>query len=155
MILTIPGNPIPQARPRLFSRYGKSMVFDPNSSDKKMVRATLEELKSAEEDFQEFKCPEISFAFYFHPAKCTKTDETWYKSELVRHLKKPDVDNLAKFYMDCMDGIFYNGDQKVSLGVCLKIYSYQPRTVIMLKEQDPVLDSPVCFDTSLSAEQSL
>lgn len=59
-----------------------------------------------------------------------------------KHEKKPDTDNLIKLYMDCLDGIFYIGDQSVQLGECLKIYSETAQTVINLEECAQELSRP-------------
>lgn len=47
---------------------------------------------------------------------------------------KPDVDNLAKLYLDSANGILWEDDKQIS---CLKVskhYSEKPRTVIQVME---------------------
>ena len=62
-----------------------------------------------------------------------------YHEGYFRHEKKPDIDNLVKFYLDCMDGIFFEGDQKVTLGLCLKAYHPIPKTIIFIEEMGEVV----------------
>ena len=68
------------------------------------------------------------------PKGIRKRDEELYNSGLVKHVKKPDVDNLVKLYLDCLDGIVLEGDQKVALGPCVKVYHPEPKTVIWVHE---------------------
>ncbi len=58
---------------------------------------------------------------------------------LTKHIKKPDIDNFLKLYLDCMDKTCFDGDQKVSLGSCIKLYHMQPKTIILIEEMQPVL----------------
>ena len=62
-----------------------------------------------------------------------------YRSGLLKHEKKPDVDNFIKLYLDCMDGICFDGDQKVSLGNCVKLYHPHPKTIIIIEEVNEIL----------------
>ena len=45
-----------------------------------------------------------------------KDDLPFYK------LGKPDIDNLCKFYMDAMNGIFYTDDSQVTSINAVKVY---------------------------------
>jgi Holliday junction resolvase RusA-like endonuclease len=50
------------------------------------------------------------------------------------HKIKPDLDNLEKFYKDCMSGIVYKDDAQVALVVKSKRYAEKPRTEIIIEE---------------------
>ena len=96
--------------------------------------------------------PRVSFIF--HMAIPKSTPKKWlplYESGLLKHEKKPDVDNLLKLYLDCLDGLLFEGDQRVSLGNCIKLYSSQPRTVIMIQETTPTV-SPLELSDLVRAE---
>jgi Holliday junction resolvase RusA-like endonuclease len=51
-----------------------------------------------------------------------------------KHVKKPDIDNLVKLYMDVLTGLVYDDDNCVSLGTAIKVYSETPKTVIYIEE---------------------
>ena len=112
------------------------MTYDPKDKEKKAIRLTLETLKTGER----FDYPRISFIFYMPiPKSITKRETPDYESGCLKHDKKPDVDNLIKLYLDCLDGIIIHGDQKVSLGPCIKIYDKDPKTVIYISETNRML----------------
>jgi len=57
----------------------------------------------------------------------------------LKHVKKPDVDNLIKLYLDVLSGIAFEDDNCVSLGSAIKIYSLMPKTVITICEHDKLI----------------
>lgn len=148
MKIIIPGAPVAQARMRHFRRGGFTGVFDPNGADKKRIRAILSKV-----DPMQFENPKISFVFYMPtPKQVPKKLLDAYCSERKKHKKKPDVDNLVKLYLDCLDEIFFAGDQRVTLGPCLKVYSPTPRTVILIDEMTENLETADLDHTALDAE---
>lgn len=138
MKIILDGTPIAQGRPRL-SKWG---VFDPNSNDKKRVKLQLAaNVKRLDNGFQFLQHPRISFVFHMPiPSGIPKWQKTLRESGIEKHTKKPDVDNLIKFYMDCLDGIAFEGDQKVTLGACVKLYHTNPKTIIWIDETTNVLN---------------
>lgn len=140
MKITIPGTPVSQARMRVFRRGGYSGVFDPNGKDKVYVRGVLKKFVSESDQFEQFLYPRVTFKFYMPiPKGVPKKQLELYLSERRKHDKKPDCDNLIKLYLDCLDDIFFTGDQRVSLGPCLKVYSATPRTVVWIDEMSNTL----------------
>lgn len=131
MKIIIPGIPIPQARMRHSSFGGFVKTYDPNSKEKVKIRAYLETCKA---DLH-FDFPRISFLFHMPIPKSTpKRSLALHESGRLKHIKKPDVDNLIKLYLDVLDGIIIHEDQKVSLGPCCKIYGKDPKTIIWIHE---------------------
>ena len=136
MIITIPGVPVSQGRMRYRKIKNFVMTYDPNAADKKAIRAILKSQHNGES----FEYPKISFAFLMPILKSTrKKDLIEYQSGRVRHDKKPDIDNCIKLILDCLDGIFFHGDQKVSLGACMKLYHPEPKTIIFINETSRLL----------------
>lgn len=43
--------------------------------------------------------------------------------KVINHIKKPDIENLAKSVMDALEGIIYKRDSQIICLVCDKIYS--------------------------------
>lgn len=130
MQITIPEIPISQIRMKHSFIHGISRVYDPKAKDKKRIKEYFLSLPH-----KKFKHPHISFLCYFPIPKSTrKRDLAVYQSGLLKHEKKPDIDNIVKLLLDCMDGIFFDGDQSVSLGICMKLYHTAPRTEIYISE---------------------
>jgi len=50
----------------------------------------------------------------------------------LMHTKKPDVDNLIKFVLDAMSGIFWRDDSIISSLNAQKKYDDRPRTIIQI-----------------------
>lgn len=131
MKIVIDGVPCAQKRMKSSGKNGFVRIYDPSAKDKIHIRAEIKK----QADLELFDHPKVSFVFYMPiPASVTKKQRLSQEQEIVRHEKKPDVDNLIKLYLDCLDGILFEGDQKVSLGNCIKLYSPRPRTVILLEE---------------------
>ncbi len=136
MYINIPGKPIPQPRLRLFRKYGRSLVYDPSSKDKKAVKQIIQD-HVTHKDIQRFENPEVHFWFYFpYPCKYRKL-----RPKVIRHIIKPDVDNLIKFYLDCMNGIVYEDDKSVSIGCAIKLCDDSPRTAIKIEERSLEVDA--------------
>ena len=130
MKIILPGEPISQARMRHRSTGSFVLTYDPNAKEKKEVRHFLQKHATSF-----FKFPRISFIFEMPiPKSLPKKTIKLYQSTTVKHTKKPDIDNLIKFYLDCLDGIFFEGDQHVSLGPSYKVYSNNPQTIIVIDE---------------------
>lgn len=129
MIITIPGTPTPQARMRL-SRWG---VFDPCAFCKKNIREFL--TKNFKSPLVEN--PHISFIFQMPiPVSTSKKVIAEMSRGTIRHRKKPDIDNLVKLYLDCLDGIVFEQDQTATLGMCIKLYHPEPKTIIHISQKD-------------------
>ncbi len=138
MKIILAGIPVAQGRPRL-SKWG---VFDPNSNDKKRVKIEIATyVKRVYNGIGLLQHPRISFVFHMPiPAGIPKYQKALKESGIEKHTKKPDVDNLIKFYMDCLDGIAFEGDQKVTLGACVKLYHINPKTIIWIDETSNCLN---------------
>lgn len=133
MYIIIPGTPHQSDRMRSFIRKGKVNLFDPKAREKKAIRAYLN--SQVNDSYKMIEHPRISFMFHMPiPKSASKKDLLLMEGGKLKHEKKPDTDNLVKLYMDCMDGIIFQNDQKVMLGPCVKLYHPIPKTVIFITE---------------------
>ena len=136
MKIIIPGIPVPQARMKRSSRGGFVRMYDPKAKEKSIIKYGLTVYKS--NDVVDF--PRISFLFHMPiPASIPKKERLIYESGMLKHDKKPDADNLVKLYLDCLDGIVIQGDQKVSMGPSIKVYHPEPKTIIWLTQTTRML----------------
>lgn len=118
--------PVPQPRPRV-TRFG---TFDPAKEKKTFVKLLL-----IEQMDEPLKYPiEMEIIFFMPIPKSTSIKKA--KEMLtgkIKHTKKPDIDNLYKFFTDAMNKIIYDDDSQVYKVYMEKRYSDKPRTEIFIR----------------------
>jgi len=136
--LCIPGKPIAQGRPRGFSPKNSPAIrfYDPQAKEKKQVSWVM----SGATNVRGISCPVIVTMEFIMPVvsgMLKKVRDQIAAGDIVPHVKKPDVDNMLKFYMDCvsMSGI-WRDDSVVSCLYCRKYYGFDPRTEIRIEQTD-------------------
>lgn len=135
--IIIPGEPISQGRMRFVARRGGiPIVFDPNSKEKSQLKRQFEyALKKDHPNYTYPQNPIVTFLFFMPiPQSLNKSEKEKASKGYLRQQKKPDIDNLIKFYLDCMNEIVIDDDRKVALGSAFKVYHTNPRTQIVIKE---------------------
>ena len=110
------GRPLPLQR----ARFSRGRTYNPSSKDQ---TAWIGRLRAHDG----FPCEEdvcagpvaVKLLFYFRRPKChhrklKNVVSPPLKSSAPRcHLKRPDLDNLAKFCLDCCNGILFKDDSQV------------------------------------------
>tara|TARA_R110002020_G_scaffold130796_1_gene292509 strand:- start:99 stop:518 length:420 start_codon:yes stop_codon:yes gene_type:complete len=132
--LNITGNPIAQKR----HRFARGFVYDPSSKDKKQV------IYQVVEQFREK--PMVGPVYIDFTFIC-KRPKSHYRTgkfaNILKHtspeymVKKADIDNFIKFYMDCMNKICYLDDAQVYSIAAKKRYveeDEEPCVEILLEE---------------------
>lgn len=124
------GNPIPKQRARTVRRGSKSITYDPQDATKKQFQWQLKSQFRA----QPLKIPlALDFVFFMPVCKSTsKIKRTQMINGVLAHTKKPDLDNLEKFILDCMNKIVFDDDAQVCEVRKKKIYSDKPGTLIRI-----------------------
>ena len=121
-IYIIKGNPIPQKRHRM----GRGYSYDPSAPDKKRVRL---ELLLKNNKVINTGPVNMFVTFYMKRPKShyrTGKFSNMLKNDApMQHTKKPDIDNLLKFIMDCCNGIVYKDDCQVNRCSVSKVYCEQ------------------------------
>lgn len=136
MRLKIPGIPVAQTRAKFSGRNGIGRMYDPREKEKRHIKAFIQS-EFQKSGLNKFEYPRVSFVFHMPiPKSLPKKEVFLYQSGLLKHTKKPDTDNFIKLYLDCMDEIMFEGDQKVSLGNCVKLYHPIPKTLIFVEERN-------------------
>lgn len=122
----IEGKPIPLSRPRFY----KGRVIDSQKNDKLIVSDILR--------FQNIDKPlytgplRVTLRFYFKKSKSYKPRPLGSGPEW--HPKRPDLDNLIKFYLDAANDILYKDDAQIVVIGAGKVYSDLPRVEICIQE---------------------
>jgi Holliday junction resolvase RusA-like endonuclease len=137
---TVYGNPKALKRHRTYTRdrKGNALKFarqvDPSAADKADFLAQAMKHKPD----VPFDCPlRVDCHFYFPRPKSHyghKKGEVYVKLSAPQgHTGRPDRDNLDKFVLDALSGIFWRDDSIVCYGNISKQYSEIPRTEIKIK----------------------
>jgi Holliday junction resolvase RusA-like endonuclease len=145
MKIIIPGIPVAQTRMRYSGRNGIGRLYDPREKEKKAIKKIISD-KYTNLRLPRLIHPRVSFIYHMPiPKSVPKSELPLYMSGLLKHEKKPDTDNLIKLYLDCLDDIAFDGDQKVMLGPSIKLYHPHPKTIIIMNETVETL-SPLEVD---------
>ena len=73
-------------------------------------------------------------AYYSIPQSVSKKKRQAMLEHTIRPVKKVDVDNLVKCYMDAANGVIFKDDVQVVDLQVRKFYSEQPRVVMTIQE---------------------
>ena len=134
MLIIIPGNPIAKKRPR-FARRGKfTMAYNDQGTEE--GRFLFEAQKQIDECFG--GPVKVSLQFHMPRPKghygTGKNAGKLKPSAPVIHTAKPDIDNLMKFVLDCLNGEAFKDDSQVFKISGVKGYSDEPKTIIYIEE---------------------
>lgn len=134
MYFTVNGKPKPQERHK-HARAGNFIkTYDPSKKDKQDFLIQVREFAPKQPLSGELR---MILVFYMpRPKNHFRTGK--YKNELkpispLYHTNVPDADNLAKFVMDALSGVFYEDDKQIAQLKVEKMYSRNPRTEIHIE----------------------
>jgi Holliday junction resolvase RusA-like endonuclease len=132
MTIIIPGKPIPKKRPK-FARKGKHVVaYNPQKEE---VRAAQWALRSQHKGNPLEGALEVSLVFsMLIPMSETNKRKEMMCTGKILHTKKPDLDNLEKFILDCCNGLLWKDDSQIIAINSVKHYSNTPQTMITIRE---------------------
>lgn len=129
----IHGDTQPQGRPRAM-RMGKGirMYDDPKSAAfKKHVQQSYNSLGI---DSQLEGALHMEIAIYRKiPKSFSKKMRQMAIDGIVRPVSKPDADNLAKTFMDALNGLAYKDDSQIVTLVASKYYAEEPYAFIQIQ----------------------
>lgn len=134
--LVIPIEPKPQKRPR-FNK--KGVVYEDKDMSTWRRHAGLL-VKNAYKKYKKEPLKDalyVTLSFYIEPPKNIsriKKNKPLIEKELLPVFKKPDIDNFEKAIYDSMTGIVFKDDGQVAGHEVRKIYSFNPRIEIIIKE---------------------
>lgn len=132
----IPGDPVPQGRPRASSRGGFTRMYDPPASReyKKLVMVYASKNRP-DKLFEGYV--EVEMHIYKRTLKSfSKKKKIDAENKKIRPKTKPDADNYAKGILDAMKGIIWQDDGQVTDLIARKYYSERPRVEVLIKEID-------------------
>lgn len=124
----IDGDPIPWKRPGRNNRTGA--IYDQQKLQKEQFRWRVRDKYKG----KPITTPvEVRFSFYFPvPKGATPPRRRDMLNGILHHMKRPDVDNLSKFYLDAMTGVVYEDDGQVCKMDVEKLYGVEGCTLIKI-----------------------
>jgi len=134
MTLVILGPPIAKKRPR-FSKFG---TYDVQVADtNRVVYEILNQMRKIGVLSPTTDIIEVEMIFHM-PIPRSWSQKKRKANHGLWHRKRPDLDNLVKFYLDVMNNVAYKDDALIARIIAEKKYSTQPRTEITIKALEEV-----------------
>lgn len=130
--ITVPGDPVPQGRPK-FTTKPFVRAYDPPKSAayKKLVARHAKKQQPLELLEGEL---EVEIIIFKQTLKSfSKRNKALAESGMLRPTTKPDADNYAKGPLDAMKGIIWKDDGQVVDLIARKYYSSEPRIEITVR----------------------
>lgn len=135
LMYTVYGEPVGKGRPR-FARRGKfTSTYTPQKTKtyEDEIRMMAKAAMGASEPLE----TPMTVAIYIRvgiPASYSKQKRKDALSGVLRPTKKPDLDNIAKCFLDGMNDIVYIDDKQVVNLHVTKVYAETPAVEVMVKE---------------------
>lgn len=138
------GDPVSQARPRTFRQGNKTVTWNPQA---KLKEGYKWQIRSQYRD-EPITAP-VSIDVIFHmpiPKGTSKVKERAMINGAIRHIKRPDCDNLLKFLLDVLNDVVIKDDAQVDDIHVRKIYSSKPGTYVRIMPienqcKEPIVDA--------------
>lgn len=151
MRITIAGEPIAKERHRYYIRGGKLTSYNPQSHAADYVKNLFQaefqlainsphkQIALEASHLSRSNTFNIDLYAYSSPGIKDKREANLRLWQILPMTQKPDVDNIAKFYLDCANGILFPDDKQIIALKCYKLYSNIPRITIDITPIDPMV----------------
>lgn len=129
LIFELTGKPVAQSRARL----GRRGIYDPTSAKKIAVkRILIQQMAKNRVYLSSNQKIKVELIFYTPiPKSLSKRKKIALEDQW--DVKKPDIDNYIKFYLDAFNGIVYEDDKSIVSIYAEKRKSENPRVNILIK----------------------
>lgn len=134
--ITIPITPVAWQRPKTSIVNGWVHHYSP-AKTRQYEEAIAEYYKQSTRRFKFDKeqavCVNLVFGMPI-PKSIPKSRKEAMKEGVIRHIKRPDVDNLAKSVLDALNGVAWEDDSQIVRLSTSKEYSTEPYVYIYIHE---------------------
>lgn len=130
IMLDLFGDPVALSRPKFFKKGPHIGCYDPQAKLKEGYRWQLKGI-FREKPILSPVALDITF-FMPIPKSTSKTKKKQMENGLISHMCKPDLDNLQKFIIDCMNGLVFKDDAQIVEIRAKKIYANKTGTLVRL-----------------------
>jgi len=135
IVYSVYGEPIGKGRPRFAKRGNFVSTYTPQKT--KTYEDEIRMMAKAAMGSSEPLETPVTVAIYIRvgiPASFSKQKRKDALANIERPTKKPDIDNIAKCFLDGMNGIVYLDDKQVVSLHITKVYAETPAVEVMVKE---------------------
>lgn len=139
--IVVPGEPVPQGRPRFRIQGAFVKAYDPpkSASYKELIKWYTRTFLRRHPDLPELTeniCAKIE-VFRSIPESFSKKKKEAAENGLLLPNTKPDTDNYVKTVLDALNGLLFKDDSAVVQITAVKRYSANPRIEISFWAIDP------------------
>jgi Holliday junction resolvase RusA-like endonuclease len=134
-MFTVYGEPVGKGRPRFAKRGNFVSTYTPQKTKTYEDEIRLM-AKAAMGSSEPLETP-VTVAIYIRvgiPVSYTKQMKKYALEGILKPTKKPDIDNIAKCFLDAMNGIVYLDDKQVVNLHITKVFAETPAVEIMVRE---------------------
>jgi Holliday junction resolvase RusA-like endonuclease len=132
---TVYGEPVGKGRPRFAKRGAFVSTYTPQKT--KTYEDEIRMMAKAAMGSSEPLETPVTVAIYIRvglPASYSKQKRKDALEGILKPTKKPDIDNIAKCFLDAMNDIVYFDDKQVVNLHITKVYAETPAVEVMVKE---------------------
>lgn len=126
-MITVLGEPVAKARPRVVRKNGRTMTFTPQKTVNYETLVKFEYLKQKGVFYENGMLRMVLNAFYKIPKSFSKSKRNQALRNEIRPTVKPDLDNVVKCVCDALNGEAYTDDNQIVELIVNKFYAEQPR----------------------------
>lgn len=136
ILITIPGEPCAQGRPRISTAGGFPRAYDPAKS--RNYKAFVKLIAQEEIPVQGWRYTELPLAvtitaYMSIPSSKSKKFKQAAALGVERPTKKPDIDNIFKCVTDALSGIAYKDDKQIVAATVNKRYAEVSRVEVLIR----------------------
>ena len=135
VMYTVYGEPVGKGRPRFARRGNFVSTYSPQKT--KTYEDEIRMMAKAAMGSSEPLETPVTVAIYIRvgiPASFSKQKRKDALAGILKPTKKPDIDNIAKCFLDGMNDIVYLDDKQVVNLHVTKVYAETPAVEVMVKE---------------------
>ncbi len=129
-------NPEPKGRPRFTTFGGRVHTYTPKKTEL-YEHKIAEQYKRSTQNYKFEKGDPINVSLVFGmpiPKSAPKSRKRAMIEGIIRHTKKPDVDNLIKSVLDALNGVAWVDDSQIVRISAMKLYCEDPYVYIKIYE---------------------
>ena len=131
--IMIPGDAVPQGRPRVVRIGGRTIAYDPPKSKAYKARVRQYAARNAPKEPLEGKVTLEVRIYRSVPKSWSKKKREAAYAGMIWPTTKPDVSNIVKGIEDALNGIWYKDDSQIVREYSMKQYAREPGVIVTMR----------------------